>query len=192
MPKILVFIIIGIVLIVSFLMYVIYKLFLEASTDVSYQILNDIITDISKKTKPPTTIAQTTIAQTTIAQPTIANTTSAQTTSAKITSTSVVSEDTLEAWSEDNFQGDKLLNLSLEDLNDGYNIELKYGIKSIKFPSTGYDVYILTEAQFETASMSGDITTNYKNNSTKINPNSPSLSESFFYIIIIKNPQPTT
>ena len=76
---------------------------------------------------------------------------------------------------------------------DGYNIRLVDRIKSIKFPLTGYDVYILTQAQYDTASLlSGGITTNYKNNSTKINPNSPSLSETFFYIIIIKNPQPTT
>jgi hypothetical protein len=107
------------------------------------------------------------------------------------TTTSVLGDDTLEAWSENNFQGTKILSLSLSSLKDGFNIRTSSNAKSIRFPSTGYQVYIMTQQQY-IAALSGNISNDYSQYSLKIEPNTPLINESVKYIIIIRIPLPTT
>jgi hypothetical protein len=167
MHQILLFIIIVVVLValVSGLIYVGSKLIFNVSNDLS----ND------PNNQQPTTSQN---------MPNVSQTSPS-------TSTSVLKDNTLEVWSENNFQGTKS-NISLGLLEDGFNIIASSNAKSIRFPSTGYDVYIMTQQQFDTAILSGNISDNYSQNSLKIEANTPLINVSINWIVIIKIPLPTT
>jgi hypothetical protein len=173
MPDILIAILIIIVLVSSIigLLYVGSKFLLNVSTDIS---------NIPKQTNTsniPTL-------------PTLSTLPNAPQISTSISS---LPPNTLETWSQNNFQGDKLLSLLLTELNDGYNLIAVSNVKSIRFPSTGYDVYIMTQSQYDTVTESGNISTNYVNNSTKIDYNSPSINNiSVAFVVIIKISPTTT
>ncbi len=93
------------------------------------------------------------------------------TTSNSGATTTPLTSNVLEAWSLPNFQGDKLESISLANISTSapIKIAIPQNYKSIKFPSTGYKVYLL----YSTSGLPSN--NDFSTLGAEISPNSPTL-----------------
>jgi hypothetical protein len=150
--------------------------------------IDDAISDISDDS---TTIPSVTSLPRNAARPITTRISTTQISTTNSRTASPLPANTLEVWSEINYLGTKKFTYNLINLSSApYKIDIT-GVKSIRFPTIGYNIYLMTERQHNTAlSLTGGLYSNYINNSILLLPDSRTLDESLhnqkIYLVIKK------